>query len=102
MLTGWPRLSDFSATVGRLATAEDIRAKRAAFLLESEGVRIGEPIDLKLPCYAWMVDDETGDRERCIVLQAEEADGIRYFGVWLIDQKKPSVGLESDFEIVES
>jgi hypothetical protein len=100
MSTDWPRLSDFSATVGRLATAEDIRAKRAAFLLESEGVRIGKPIELQLPCYAWMVDDETGERKRCIVLQAEEADGTRYMGAWLIDEDSLTVGVESDFEIL--
>jgi hypothetical protein len=99
-MNDWPPLSDFSATVGRLANAEDTRANRAAFLLESNGVRIGAPIDIPLPCYAWLVDHETGARQRCVIFQAEEADGKRYFGGWLIDEKRQIVGFDSDFELV--
>jgi len=88
--------------VGRLATAEDTRANRAVFLLTSEGVRIGNPIDMTLPCYARFVDEETGARQRCVILQAEEADGKRYFGAWLLDEKRQVLGFESDFEIVDS
>lgn len=96
----WPPLSDFTATVGRLATAEDTRANRAAFLLQSNGVRIGTPVDMPLPCHAWYVDAESGSRERCVVLQAEEADGKRYFGAWSIDERRQIVGFDTDFEIV--
>jgi len=96
----WPPLSDYSATVGRLATAEDTRANRAAFLLESNGVRIGKPIDIPLPCYAWHVDHDSDTRQRCIIFQAEEADSKRYFGGWLIDDKNQIVGFDTDFEIV--
>ena len=99
-MNDWPPLSDFSATVGRLATAEDTRANRAAFLLESNGVRIGAPIAMTLPCYAWHVDQESGSRERCIIFQAEEADGKRYFGGWSLDEKRQIVGFDTDFEVV--
>ena len=96
----WPPLSEFQATVGRLATADDTRANRAAFLLQSNGVRIGAPVDMPLPCYAWHVDRESGSRHRCVLFQAEETDGRRYFGGWLLDEKRQIVGLDTDFEIV--
>ena len=96
----WPPLSEFPATVGRLATAEDTRTNRAAFLLQSNGVRIGTPIDMPLPCYAWHVDHESGARDRCILFQAEEADGKRYFGGWSLEEKRQVVGFDTDFEII--
>ena len=102
MSNDWPPLSDFTATVGRLATAEDTRANRAVFLLEAEGVRIGKPINMPLPCYAWMVDEETGTRQKCVILQAEEAGEKRYFGAWLLEEKRQSMGFASDFEIIDS
>jgi hypothetical protein len=99
-MNDWPPLSDFPATVGRLATADDTRANRAAFLLQSNGVRIGTPIEMPIPCYAWFVDRGSGSRQRCVLFQAEEADGKRYFGGWLIDEKRQIVGIDTDFEIV--
>jgi hypothetical protein len=99
-MNDWPPLSEFSATAGRLATAEDTRANRAAFLLQSNGVRIGLPVDMPLPCYAWHVDHDSGTRQRCVLLQAEEADGKKYFGGWLLDEERQIVGFDSDFELV--
>jgi hypothetical protein len=99
-MNDWPPLSEFSATVGRLATEEDTRANRAAFLLQSNGTRIGAPIDMLLPCYAWFVDHESGARQRCVLLQAEEADGKRYYGGILLNEKRQIVGFDTDFEIV--
>jgi hypothetical protein len=96
----WPDLSEFEATVGRLATAEDTRANRASFLLEADGKRIGQPIDMVLPCYAFIPDDETGEKKRTIIFQAEEADGKRYLGGWLIDDETQILGFEGDFELL--
>jgi hypothetical protein len=102
-MKGWPPISDFSATVGRLATAEDTHANRASFRLKSkDGTRIGAPISMPLPCYAWYVKHDTGEREKCILFQAEEADEIRYFGGWLPDTQRQIVGYESDFEIIRN
>lgn len=96
----WPDLSTFEATVGRLATAEDTRANRAAFLLTVDGERIGTPIDMKLPCFAIYHDEEESESKRVVIFQAEEADGIRYFGGWLIDDETQVVGFDSDFELL--
>jgi hypothetical protein len=96
----WPDLSSFEATVGRLATAEDTRANRASFLLEADGVRIGTPIPMSLPCFALYRDEEDEEAKRAVVIQAEEADGRRYFGGWLIDDETQVVGFEDDFELL--
>ena len=96
----WPDLSSFEATVGRLATAEDTRENRASFLLEADGVRIGRPIHMPLPCFARYNDDESGTTKRCVIFQAEETDGRRYFGGWLIDDETQILGFDSDFEIL--
>ena len=99
MKTDWPPLSNFTATVGRLATAEDTRAGRAVFLLNADGIRIGLPIDMPLPCFAWYVDRETGERRKCVVIQAEEADQKRYFGGQFIDEDNQVVGFDTDFDL---
>lgn len=96
----WPNLSSFEATVGRLATAEDTRANRASFLLEADGVRIRNPINMPLPCFARYRDEESGTTKRCVIFQAEEAAGRRYFGGWLIDDETQILGFDSDFEIL--
>ena len=96
----WPDLSSFEATVGRLATPEDTRANRASFLLEVDGVRIGTPIDMPLPCFALYHDEELNEPKRAVVFQAEKADGLRYFGGWLIDDETQIVGFEDDFRIL--
>ena len=102
MDASWPPLTDFPASVGRLAIDDDIRAGRATFLLQSEGERIGNPIPMELPVYAWFVDADSGERKRCVIIQAEQADDIRYYGARLIDTDEPLVGFESDFEILKS
>jgi len=96
----WPDLSSFEATVGRLATSEDTRANRASFLLEVDGVRIGTPIDMELPCFALYRDEDANEAKRAVVFQAEEADGLRYFGGWLIDDATQIVGFEADFDLL--
>lgn len=102
MKTDWPSISEYAATVGRLATAEDIHEGRAAFLLHSDGVRIGHPIEMTLPAFAWYVDRETDERQQCVLLQAEEADGKRYFGAELLEEDNLVVGFDTDFELVEN
>ena len=99
MKADWPPLSEYEATSGRLASKEDVQAGRATFLLESDGVRIGRPISMTLPAYAYYREDTDAKPVRCIIIQAEEADGYQYFGAWLIDADSPCAGARSDFEI---
>lgn len=55
---------------------------------------------MPLPCFALYRDDEAEEAKRVVVFQAEEADGRRYFGGWLIDDKAQVVGFEDDFELL--
>ncbi|MEP4079005.1 hypothetical protein [Haloferula sp.] len=96
----WPDLSSFEATVGRLATVDDTRANRASFLLKVDDVRIGIPIEMELPRFALYRDGESQDPKRVVIFQAEEADGLRYFGGWLIDDETQVVGFEADFDLL--
>jgi hypothetical protein len=97
----WPEISEFTATSGRLATDDDIRANRASFILQSDGVRIGRPIDIPLPCFAWYQDKDCDQPKKAVVFQAEEADGKRYFGGWLLDDRTQIVGMEIDFTLLD-
>ena len=97
----WPNINSFEATIGRLATAEDTHENRASFLLTSNGKRIGEPINLRLPRFAWHLDEESEKKRRTVVSQAEEADGKRYFGGWLLDDEVQIVGFEQEFELLD-
>ena len=97
----WPPLSDYQATAGRLATEQDINACQAAFLLHSKGgARIGQPVTIELPVFAWFIDHDTQQRNRCVLLQAEHADGITYYGGWMIDEKRLIAGFPTDFAII--
>jgi hypothetical protein len=102
MKSDWPPLSDFEATSGRLATEDDTRANRAVFLLQSSGVRVGTPMNLSLPCYAWLTEKDSGERKRCIIIQAEVLDGKEYFGAWLVDDKKQAIGTSAEFEVIRN
>ncbi len=98
----WPDITQFEATVGRLATKEDTNKNRASFLLQSkDGQRIGKPIEMELPCFALFHDEDCDEPKRTVIFQAEEADGIKYFGGWLIDDETQIVGYDTDFEIIK-
>jgi hypothetical protein len=68
--------------------------------LEVDGIRIGTPIDMQLPCFALYRDEEAEVPRRVVVFQAEEANGCRYFGGWLIDEETQILGFEEDFELL--
>lgn len=55
---------------------------------------------MRLPCFALYRDEEAEESKRVVVFQAEEADGRRYFGGWLIDDETQIVGFEDDFELL--
>ena len=55
---------------------------------------------MKLPTFALYRDEDAGVPKRVVVLQAEEAEGRRYFGGWLIDDKTQILGFEEDFELL--
>ena len=52
------------------ATEADINEGTAVFLLQSEGVNIGNPMSLDIPQYAIHTDGETGEKSNIVAMQA--------------------------------
>ena len=46
------------------------------------------------------MDQDTGNRQPCVLLQADEADGKRYFGGWLFEEQRQIIGLDTDFVLI--
>ena len=73
----WPPLPTSGFLVGRPASQTDVSNGDAIFALGIKGKIIGRPLSIQIPQYA--VLKET--KERVIVVQAEEANGLRILGV---------------------
>ncbi|HUA81229.1 MAG TPA: hypothetical protein VL997_12705 [Dyella sp.] len=52
----------------------------AAFMMGQADTSTGIPLDIKVPQYAWHVDQKTGEKVPVIVIQAEEGSGIKVVG----------------------
>jgi hypothetical protein len=85
MSIAWPDLESVSYIRDRAATKEDVEAGRAVFVLSDEGVSIGAPLDIPVPQYSFHVDQESGTRTPCVIIQAEEARGQKFIGCRLLD-----------------
>jgi hypothetical protein len=96
----WPDLSKYQATVGRAATTNDVKEGRAVFVLASQGLPIGNPIKISLPQYALHHDEETKKKAPCIVIQAEEANGQKLIGCYLIPSNELLAGFLNEFELL--
>lgn len=96
----WPSLTQFSATTGRAATAKDVDNGSAVFVLSNSGKPIGTPINIVLPQYALHVDSETGVKTPCIVIQAEQANGQKLIGAYLLPEMELFAGLYSEFVLL--
>ena len=75
----WPKLDEIAYVSGRVATEEDINSGAAVFLLQSEGISIGSPIDMDIPQYAIHIGQD-GVRSKVIIIQAESANNQNVIG----------------------
>jgi len=96
----WPSLSKIKYVSGRVATEQDINEGAAVFLLQSEGVNIGQPINITLPQYAIHTDGDTGGKSKVVVIQAEEANGQRVVGALIISNNEYLAALYNEFEFL--
>ena len=99
-MVAWPELSEIASVSGRAATKSDISAGAAVFELQSEGVNIGTPIDIKIPQYAIHTDGETGARSRVVIIQAEEANKQKLAGALIIETNGFLAGFLTEFELL--
>jgi len=93
----WPELNDIPHVAGRVATEEDINAGAAVFMLQSEGINIGTPIEIEIPQYA-LHKDEEGKISKVIVIQAESANDQEVIGAVSIADGSFMVGLKHEFD----
>ncbi|WP_147263241.1 hypothetical protein [Roseimicrobium gellanilyticum] len=96
----WPPLSEFAFVSGRAATAEDVSAGRAVFVLQDTGQPIGEPINIIVPQYALHRDEVSGTQTHCVIIQAEQARGQRLVGACVLSDHSVMAGLFSEFELL--
>jgi hypothetical protein len=82
---------------GRAATAQDVDAGNAGFVLQDAGVPIGRPIATVIPQYARFTDGT--DTVLVVLIQAEEARGQR-IAAGRTMSGEIVVGLLSDFTLL--
>lgn len=98
----WPSLDDIDSVSGRAATKEDVEAGRAVFLLQSEDVSKGMPLDITIPQYAYHIDAETNERTPVVIIQAEELQGNQIVGALSIASGEFLAALYWEFELLGS
>ena len=96
----WPSLSDYKYTSDRQATEDDINLGAAVFMLQVEGKNIGKPIDIIIPQYAIHIDQETGEKTKVIIIQAEETDDSQVIGAINIQTDEFIAALKFEFEFL--
>ena len=85
---------------GRAATAEDVSAGRAVFVLQDAGKPIGEPMAITVPQYALHRDEESGTQTPCVIIQAEQARGQRVIGACMLPDRSFMAGLFPGFDLL--
>ena len=96
----WPKLQEFAATTGRPASEEDVKLGAAVFVLKDGEQPIGKPINIPLPQYAFHVNQESGRRTPCVIIQAEEARDQKFVGAIQLPNKEPLVAFLFEFELL--
>ncbi len=76
----WPPLPRTGYIAGRAATLQDIKDGNAVFVASKGDTAVAKPLAITIPQYAYW-RDQSGLRIRVILVQAEEANGVRIFGV---------------------
>ena len=91
----WPTLPSKGFVTGRPAHKNDVANGDAVFVAAVKDVVIGKPLSITIPQYALLRDT----KERVILVQAEEANGMKLFGVRGLDGKE-AVVTDADLELL--
>ena len=75
----WPVLPTKGFIPGRAATQQDVIDGNAIFVAKIGDMVIGKPISVTIPQFAYWTD-ATGKKVPGVIVQAEEANGLRIFG----------------------
>jgi len=93
----WPPLPKKEFLSGRAATKADVDSGRAAFVAMLDGKPVGKPLKIKLPQYAFHLDN--GKKTPVILIQAEQMGDKMYAGARLLDGGE-LVGFLDEFELL--
>jgi len=96
----WPDLSTVKYVSQRSAIESDINDGAAVFILQTDGVPIGTPLDINVPQYAIHTDGDSGEKTNVVVIQAEEASGLQVFGALIFETNEYLAGLSNEFELL--
>ena len=96
----WPSLPESGFIIGRPAVEDDVSAGNAVFVLRSDGVLVGRPLQLEVPQYVYHLCEDGGPYP-AILIQAEGVEGMEeeLLGVRYLDGKT-GVGLLTEFELL--
>lgn len=75
----WPALPVKGFISGRPATEQDVANGNAIFVAKVGNAVIGKPISVTIPQFAYW-RDAAGKKVPVVIVQAEEASGMRLFG----------------------
>jgi hypothetical protein len=93
-------LKTIKFVAGRLANEQDINNGAAVFLQQVEGIRIGEPSDILVPQYAYLMIED-GSKILGIIIQAEKAaDRDDIIGFYSLAEDDFSVALLNEFQLL--
>jgi hypothetical protein len=91
----WPPLPSKGFVTGRPAQKSDVANGDAVFVAAVKDVVIGKPLPIAIPQYALLHENH----EWVILVQAEEANGMKLYGVRGLDGKEAFV-TETDLELL--
>ena len=98
--TDWPDLPVEGYITGRPATTEDVEAGNAVFSMKVDDQYVGKPVDIPIPQYAFLLDDETGNKEPVIVVQAENNGEITAIGYIRIRDGEIGIASIEEFRFI--
>jgi hypothetical protein len=96
----WGELPTRGFVRGRLATAADVEAGAAAFVVQPAAGQAPRPMPLQIPQYAYYRDPDTGTRVPGILIQAECAGEVRIASMRACDDGRLLAGLLDEFELL--
>ena len=96
----WPELPSSGFLYGRAAITADVDSGMAVFTLKINGKYVGEPIDIRIPQYAFRIDEETGVESPVIIVQAETTGEVSVVGFLTVGEEGNGVALFREFRLL--
>ena len=96
----WPPLPTSGFISGRAANVSDAEDGNAVFVAMVDDEVVGVPLEIEIPQYGYLVDGESGERTRVVIVQAEHAGGTDMIGYREIGSDVEGAGTLPEFELL--